>query len=150
MDALADKDNYVLEDTEGDGLEAISDVSVDEDNKVVTLTLEADVANQTDGVLVIDSDVTGDKVEEEVNFFDTTIPEVDGVSVVGKDTVKVKFSEPIDLDTDEDGFASSSIEDEFEVKIGDKTYIVDTVQSVANGTEANVKVYGSFEEGTLM
>ncbi|MYL34276.1 hypothetical protein GLW05_11770 [Pontibacillus yanchengensis] len=145
MEEVENTDNYDL----GDDL-SVEEVTVD--GSTATLTLEEAADNQTDATLTINEVVTGEEVEKDLTFFDTTVPETTGASVVGKNTVKVEFTEPINFEaTEVDGkmMAASKYEDEFEITMGSKTYVVDDVEVLENGNAANVKVFGSFDEGDL-
>jgi len=135
----ADADNYDFGD-----VASVDSVNVD-GNKVV-LNLASNVENQTEATLTVDSSVTGEEVTSDVEFFDTTIPEVKGAEVVGQDTIKVKFSEPLDL-TDEDGNVKSGVKSAFEVNDGE--YFISSVTPLKNNTEVNVKLYSTLEEGTV-
>ncbi|WLR53017.1 S-layer homology domain-containing protein [Bacillus tianshenii] len=145
-DEAKDPANYEIEDTDGDELD-IKDVDVD--GKTATLTLEEAAANQTDATITVDSAVTGEEAEFDLNFFDNSIPEIEDVKVVGKDTVKLMFNEPMNFEADDNNVANSKYEDEFEIKVGNKSYTVDKIDVLKNGKEANVKVFGSFDEGEL-
>ena len=141
-DELKDADNYVFEgDVEGTNNKEIGIADVDVDGAKVTLTLEEAVLNQSDATLEIDDAVTGEELEFDIDFFDTTLPVIKDVQVIGKDTVKVTFSEPIANLADSD--------DEFDFDLDGKSYSVDTVTAAKNDTQAKVSVYGSFSEGTL-
>lgn len=147
-DDLEDIGNYDFEGDittdSGDDMEDIDIADAEVDGKTLTLTLEEGVENQSKGSLVIDSVITGKELTfDDIEFVDSDMPTVKEVKVIGKDTVKVTFSEPIkDLEV-------SDAEDEFEFAQGDDEYSVDTITAVNHGFEANVKVYGSFDEGTL-
>ncbi|OEH92852.1 S-layer homology domain-containing protein [Bacillus solimangrovi] len=146
-DEVNDIDNYELEDADGDELD-IKDIDI-EGNKAI-LTLEEAAKNNSDATLTVDANVTGEKAEFDLKFIDNEIPELTDVAVVGKNTVKVKFSEPMDFgEVGEDKLADEKYEDSFEIKMGKKTYSVKEIEVLKNGTEANVKVNGSFTEGEL-
>jgi len=119
---------------------------------VATLTLASAVDNQTEGTVTVDSDVTGEEAEFDLEFFDTTIPEVTDVSVAGKDTVKFSFSEPLAVEETDSG-KWVTIEDGEDVKdafaIGGGDYYIKSVDVVNNGTEINVQTYADLDEGDL-
>ncbi|MYL53741.1 hypothetical protein GLW08_10375 [Pontibacillus yanchengensis] len=159
MDALVDSENYTLEDVEGNNLDSsVDNVEVNEDEQTVTLTLDTNVDNQTDAVLTVDSDVTGEEVESELTFFDTTVPSVEGGSVIGSDTLKVQFSEPLAVkDISEDDEAAewvldnedeTSVKEAFEVT-GDGSYYISDVTFQKNNTEAQVTLYSDIDEDTI-
>ncbi|WP_138419870.1 S-layer homology domain-containing protein [Aquibacillus sediminis] len=164
LDAVEDVDNYILEDEDGEELDISVDVvesdvqvaSVNSQVKVVvTIDDNEKVANNQDVyTLTVDEVVTGEEVVEEVEFFDTTIPEVTGAEVAGKDTIKVKFSEPLDVYYDEDSSSFKNqagetvdLKDAFEVDGGD--YYIESVEVLNNGTEVNVTTYADLEEGPV-
>jgi len=128
---------------------AIADASVD--GTTLTLTLAKAVDNQSEGTLTIKKGAIGKEVVvEDIEFFDTTLPEIVDAKVIGKDTVKVKFSEPINFEETGDPLeADAKYESEFSFKLNGKSYSVDKIYVLDNGKTANVKVFGSFKDGTL-
>ncbi|WP_214480796.1 S-layer homology domain-containing protein [Bacillus sp. SM2101] len=139
-EAATDVDNYKFVDSDDNTFDAVA-ISFDGNQAIVTL--EEAVEQQVEGELVVDKDVLGTSEDhkEEVKFFDTTIPTVTDVSVIGHDTIKVKFSEPINAEAD-----GVDLKDAFELDNGE--YFIDEVNFLNNGTEANVVFYSSIEEGT--
>lgn len=133
------KGNYTVKDTKGKTLSDIKDVKF-VDNTAV-LTLEKAIDNQTNAVLVIDKKVTGEKLEEDVRFDDFTIPTVEEAEVIGKNAIKVVFSEPIDENT----LTNRS----FEVKSqdGKTTHHVRSAKLSEDGTEAIVEIRSNFKDG---
>lgn len=110
---------------------------------VITLS-DANVATQQDTIdLTVKNVLTSDEVKieettfEGVSFLDMTIPSALEATVVGNDTIKVKFSEPV----------QSADKADFEVDGGD-LYIKE-VQLMKKNTEANIVLYSSLEEGTV-
>ncbi|WP_053070874.1 Ig-like domain-containing protein [Clostridium novyi] len=108
-DDIEDEENYTLKDKDNSEVkDAIKEVKLDENKKSATLTFndvtnssykgikEYIIENQEKYTLVIDEEVTGNDEEKKViKFSDATLPEVKGISVVGADTIKVTFSEPV-------------------------------------------------------
>lgn len=135
--AVSNKDNYTVKDGK------VVDVTVD--GMTATLTLEKKFDQQTTKLVTISDKILSEKEELEVKFFDTTVPEVVSAEVIGKDTIKVTFSEPInaeELDTRTEkraGFGLTNAE-------GNNVY-VDDVTFAKNNTEANVEFYSNFVEG---
>jgi hypothetical protein len=133
----AKADNYSVKDGK------VVDVAVN--GSTVTLTLEKAFTQQTTKVLTISDKVLGEKEEIDVRFFDTTVPEAVSAEVIGKNTIKVTFSEPINVDLldtrtkKRDGFGLKDSEG--------KTVYVDDVTFAKNNTEANVSFYTTFKEG---
>lgn len=142
---LTDVDNYEFDgDSQGDSHGR--DVNIDfidatVEGTTLTLTLETAVENQSEGTLVVDSVITGEELEfTDIKFFDSDIPTIEDVSVIGKNVVKFVFSEPIEL---------KDAKGEFDFSLDGKSYSVKKVDSVKQGLEANVYVYSTFTEGTL-
>jgi hypothetical protein len=116
-----------------------TDVELSDDGMTITLTLTEPAEQQDevemDIIGVLDEDVTVD-----VEFFDITIPEVTGAEVVGNDTIKVYFSEPMfanDGLTDKDNY-------EVEDADGDELY-VSNVTAVDDNRAALVEIYADLE-----
>jgi hypothetical protein len=141
-DTAEDSKNYSL-----DGEYVLQD-----DGVTVIGTLEKSVANQstkdleiedvedTDGYVIADTKVS-------IEFLDMTIPEALEATVVGKDTIKVTFSEPINID--ESDLTNSQLRKGFTLKdSAGKTVYVNTVTFDTNNTVARVKFYSSFKEGS--
>jgi len=136
-DEAAKKGNYKLVYEDDEEIE-ISNINVYGNEVILTLDLEAeDPENQSKGTLTIKKAVTGEAIEEEIEFIDLTIPSVLGAKVIGQDTVKVYFSEPMQ-EPDKDAF-----------KINDGDYFIEEVKAVNNNTEINVKTYAAFDEDTI-
>ncbi len=143
-DELTEESNYDLEAIAKDDKSSsnIDVKKVDVDGKTVTLTLTEPIKNETTGTLTIDEGITGKElVFKDIKFSDHDIPTIKDVSVIGKDTVKFIFSEPID--------DLANADDEFDFDLDGKSYSVKKVTPIKNGFEANVQVYSSFKEGTL-
>ncbi|WP_188206912.1 S-layer homology domain-containing protein [Alkalibacillus aidingensis] len=152
LEEAVEEDNYTVENSNGTELDF--SVQVDEgsstaaDDTRVTLTLDSDMDNQDVVTVTVDEAVAGEEVVEEVEFFDTTVPEANSAEVVGSHTVKVNFSEPIDfgeLDEDTGEVEDGDIEDAFE--LNDGSTFVRSVTPLNGGTSANVEFYSELEEG---
>lgn len=141
-EALEDVSNYDFQGYVNDARRSINVIDAEVDRSIVTLTLEESVDNQSEATLVIDEDLAGKELTyKDIEFLDRKIPEVEDVEVIGKDTVKVIFSEPMtDLD---------DMEDEFDLEMDSKEYSVDEVVGLDYGYEANITVHGEFDEGNL-
>ncbi len=143
-DEVTDVENYTLEDEDEDDIlsqddDVVTVADVDVNGKVVTLTLNAPVDQQTEAVLVISDDVLPAETKFDVEFLDTKLPKAISAKVIGNDTIKVTFDEPIN---DEKSLAS-----DFEVEDGD--FFIKSVDFVNNNTEANIELYTELEEGTV-
>jgi hypothetical protein len=148
--AAGDEDSYSVE-TDGDVvLDKDSDFALQADKKTVIITLTHDAAQQeeieltVEDITAVDGSVLAKTVVKDIELFDKTIPSVLGAKVIGNDTIKVTFSEPM-ATTGADRFLDS---DDFEVDGGD--YIVKDVKaSNAAGTEFNVNLYSTLENGKI-
>jgi len=142
-DDLTDPTNYELEaiaKNEKD-LSTIDVAKASVKDKILTLTLEGPVKNETQGTLTVDKIITGEElVFENIKFSDHSIPTIEDVLVIGKDTVKFVFSEPV---------ISNGLTDEFDFEQGNSSFSVKDVIEIKDGLEANVVVYDNFEEGKL-
>lgn len=145
-----DEDNYIIKNE--DEVDAVidddSDFALQDDKKTVVITLTNEAAQQE----VIDLTIrdieseSGLKLKEttkkNIQFFDNTIPKAVSAEVVGKYTIKVKFSEPIWIpDNDDDPEKFFSVDD------GD--YMIERIEKVSNDTEINVTLYSPLEDGTV-
>jgi hypothetical protein len=137
-----DLDNYEIEDVD------IADAELQDDGVTVVLTLADDQDQQTKVDLVINKvkDTAGtviatDYTIEDIELLDMTIPAILEASVVGNDTIKVVFSEPME---------SSSLENKanYEVK-SNKTLYVKKATAQKNDTEVLVEMYSKLPEGEI-
>jgi len=144
-DEVTNVDNYTFEDEDEDdiyaknGTTVVEVADVDVNGKVVTLTLNAAVAQQTEAFLVISDDVLPAETKFDFEFLDTKLPKALSAKVIGNDTIKVTFDEPIDESKVDSG--------DFEVEDGD--FFIKNVDFVNNNTEANIELYSELEEGTV-
>jgi len=133
----------------------IADAKLLDDGQTVVLTLDYDDARgQQDVVdLTIDGvkDVEGNKIAktevEDIEFFDTTIPTVVDASIIGKDTIKVVFSEPMKGTAPDAKGVSRLDKADFVVNKG-KSYVRE-VRLQNNYTEALVELYSPLKEGEI-
>jgi hypothetical protein len=137
-----DLDNYEIEDVD------IADAELQDDGVTVVLTLADDQDQQTKVDLVINKvkDTAGtviatDYTIEDIELLDMTIPAILEASVVGNDTVKVVFSEPM---------KTTELEDKtnYEVK-SNKTLYVKKATAQKNDTEVLVEMYSKLPEGEI-
>lgn len=158
-DTAEDIDNYELTNDDGDDLLTNwndTDVTFDlqDDEKTVIIThlkavADEDVDQQTEAVLEIDGVEAADNedlvidefVSDVFEYGDVTIPKAVKAEVIGIDTIKVTFSEPIDADTFE--------ADQFEVDGGDFIINAGETALLKNNTEANVVLYSELEDGKV-
>ncbi|SCZ79051.1 S-layer homology domain-containing protein [Acidaminobacter hydrogenoformans] len=156
-ESAEDFENYILTDEDGDDIftdaeweEAAFSLQSDEKTVVITMigALEVDsdyeIDQQDEAILEIDGVKSADEelsiddyVSDVFEFGDITIPKATKAEVIGNDTIKVYFSEPV----------VSVSDDDFEVEDGD--YIIEDAYLVNNNTEANVVLYSELEEGKI-
>jgi hypothetical protein len=141
-----DEGNYELtvDDDSETLLDEESDFALQADKKTVVITLTHVAAQQEvvelaiEDIEAVDGSKLADTVVKDIELFDKTIPTVVAAKVVGNDTIKVTFSEPM----------MTVEEDDFEVDGGD--YIIDTVVAANDEeTEWNINLYSTLEEGKL-
>jgi len=145
------QDNYSIETDDAQAtIDKDSKFNLQDDKKTVVITLTKAAAQNE----VIDLKIKGIESEdglkldetiiEDVKFEDTTLPKAVSAEVVGKYTIKVKFSEPIavpDVEKDYDP------DDYFVVDDGD--YLIEKIEKVNSDTELNIVLYSALEEGTV-
>ncbi|KEH87616.1 Ig-like domain-containing protein [Clostridium novyi] len=162
-DDIEDVNNYTLDDKDGDEVDGdmIKEVKLDESKKFAILTFNDKVdskgkyliENQEKYTLTIDEDVTGNEIKKEIVFKDTKLPEIENIEVVGVDTVKVTFSEPVmpyNIEKVSDSIGKTNAvapeldDDDFEINDGDIS--INKVELVNNNREANIVVGTNFKD----
>lgn len=143
-DELIVKDNYIFEDQDGNALLDVNDdpieiADIKVKDKVVTITFEEPVEQQSEANLTVSDEILPVEADFDFVFFDTKPPVAASAAAVGKQTLKVTFSEPVNPDT-----VSSS---DFTVDNGDM--FIKDVTMMNNNTEANIELYAELEAGTL-
>ncbi len=140
VDSAEDADNYEVEDMD------IKDAALQADMKTVVLTLTKAAAQQDELDVTVDAVETAEEVAleevvfEEVAFLDTTIPTVLSAEVVGIDTIKITFSEPMTE-------TSLEVKGNYSVDGGD--LYINKVEAMNNNTEANITLYSDLKEGDV-
>jgi len=140
-----DEDNYSLTDVK-DGDVKVANAELLEDGKTVILTLDKAAAQQDEVDVTVENvqDLAENKLAEttveDIEFIDMTIPTVVDAEVVGNDTIKITFSEPV-----KEATAGKLNKKGFEVN-GGKLYIKE-VRLQNNNTEALVELYSDLKEG---
>lgn len=149
-----------VEDEDEDEL-TILDPEVDGTVAVVTFATPVD---QQDEVTIYVEDAELNEVvmadyETTLEFLDTTLPTVESIEVVGINTIKVTFSEPVNgdyasayadmiIDTDEDDEAASTLDkDSFD--INDGALYIQKVELQNENTEAMIHVYSDLTAGDI-
>ncbi len=138
-----DEKNYDLKTKGTAKIDKNSDFELSEDGKTVTITL-TDAAEQQEEVdLKIEDLLQDDITVEDIQFLDVTIPEAKSAAVIGVDTLKVEFSEPMKK-------ASLEKTKNFTVEDakGGKMY-VKSVQVKENNTVAWVELYSDLKQGDI-
>lgn len=146
-DSAEDVDNYSIKDVD------IASAALQDDGATVVLTFEYDSARKQqdvvdltiDGVKAADGTAIGEITIEDIEFVDTTIPTALKAEVIGKDTLKVTFSEPMKGSKDGSDYVLNK--KDFVVN-GGKSY-VRSVKLQNNYTEALVEMYSDLKEGAL-
>jgi hypothetical protein len=137
-----DEDNYEL-DADNAVIDAASKFTLLADKKTVVITLTTEAAQQevveltVKGIEAVNGSKLIETVVKDIELFDKAIPAALSARVVGNDTIKVVFSEPIKTVTAAD----------FKVNGGE--VIVKGITVVNNGTEVNVELYSSLENGSV-
>jgi hypothetical protein len=137
-----DEDNYEL-DADNAVIDAASKFTLLADKKTVVITLTTEAAQQeiveltVKGIEAVNGSKLIETVVKDIELFDKAIPAALSARVVGNDTIKVVFSEPIKTVTAAD----------FKVDGGE--IIVKGIDVVNNGTEVNVELYSSLENGSV-
>lgn len=141
-ESATDEANYSLE-ADNASLTDASFELVSDNEVVITFGTEA---HQQDAVTLTVEDVEAvngkvlAETDVEVSFLDQTIPTVEGIEVVGNETLKVTFSEPM----------KSVAKANFEIKEGSKKLYIDDVTNVNDEmTEFYVTLYNDLNEGEI-
>jgi hypothetical protein len=145
-ESAEDKDNYSIEKVK------IAGAALQDDGVTVVLTFDYDDARSqqavvdltVNGVKALDGSAIDEFTIEDIEFIDTTIPTALDADVIGKDTIKVTFSEPMKGDKNSKDVLSKK---DFVVN-GGKSY-VRSVKLQNNYTEALVEMYSDLKEGDL-
>ena len=153
-DEVTDEDNYQLEGIIDDDDEDIDVNAVEIDGKTIILTLEEIVDDGSEGTLTIDEDAFGKYYEiKDIQFDDEDNPEVLSAKVIDDDTLRIAFSEPINFEEEKNDngtyIARSKYEREFDIKVDGKMVSIYEIQIFNDGLQADVIVYGSFDDGLI-
>lgn len=140
-DSAKDKDHYKIDKV------VIKNVDLLDDGKTVVLTFDADDARKQqdkvdltiEGVKSANGKTLAKTTIKGIEFIDTEIPTVVDGSVIGSDTIKIVFSEPMDPKT--------VTKSNFSINSG-KLYIKE-VKLQNNYTEALVVLYSNLKEGEV-
>lgn len=152
-DDIEDKDNYTIYNDEKNEIDQkIQKVELDQSGKFAIITMadtrsgdkfevikdtKNGIVNQEKYTIEFDENITGKEVKEDINFKDYSSPKVDKIEVIGEDSIKVKFTEPVRPHhfKDEVPYLDS---DDIEINSGDIS--VNEIELTNNNTEATVKV----------
>ena len=152
-ESAEDKGNYDIKDID------IADAALQDDGVTVVLTLdfedvEKEIEQQytTDlkisGVKDLDGNVMKDYTIEDIEFIDTTIPTAVDAAVVGSDTIKVTFSEPVRVYKYDVANKTYELNKSYFSVNNGKSY-VKRVKLQNNNTEALVELYNDLKEGEV-
>ncbi len=139
-----EEDNYDLTNSDDDEIE-ITDAELVDD---VTVVLTHDNAEQqTIATLEVEDVKDVDEEEkipdfksEEIEYEDMTRPEIEKAEVIGIDTIRVYFSEPMDVDavTEQDNY-----------EVNDDDIYINEITPNNNNTQADILLYSDLDEGTV-
>ena len=147
LEAIEKSDNYKFEDEDGRKFRGqdsktvvVSDVNVD--GNVATLFIGGTPAkNQSECIIIIDEDITGEELDFDLKFSDFSIPTIEDAEVIGKNTIKIVFSEPMKISGNKASY--------FEVKdeSGKTNYRVRSTEAQAQNKEILVEVRSDLKDG---
>ncbi len=156
IEKAGDEDNWSVNKKASFEITKDASFELSEDKKMVTITLaDGEVAEQQEVVTLTCKDLLDEEVVvEDIQFLDVTIPTVEKVEVVGINTVKVTFSEPMSYGGTEKGSDSGHSmlnKDNYKVKEADgsKLYI-NEVKSSKHNTVAFVELYSDLKQGDIV
>ncbi|MCT4596646.1 MAG: Ig-like domain-containing protein [Vallitalea sp.] len=136
--------NYSIKDKNNNNV-AITDASLLNDEKTIILT-HAKINQQENAIITVKNvknlnttKTIADTTSDELQYLDITLPSAIKAEVIGNDTIKVTFSEPIS--------AGTLVKSNFDVN-GGKLYIK-SVTPLNNNTEANVELYSDLSDGQV-
>jgi Big-like domain-containing protein/putative Ig domain-containing protein len=151
-DEITDVSNYTLENEDEDEIDsAFEKIEIDDSKEFAIMTLKDEaiddddddkVQNQKDYTLTIDEDVFGEEVVKTFEVKDLELPEVVSAEIVGKNTIKVIFSEPV---KSSDKLVNQLKEECFE--INDDDLSIDEINLLDNHNEANIILSTDLEDG---
>ncbi|KYH34446.1 outer cell wall protein precursor [Clostridium tepidiprofundi DSM 19306] len=151
-DDIKDVGNYTLENEDGDEIDdAFEKIEIDDSKKFAIMTLNDDaiddddddkVQNQKSYKLTIDDNVFGKEIVEKFDIEDLELPEAVSAEIVGKDTIKVRFSEPVRPSKN----LKAQLSDEC-FEINDDDIAIDQVNLIDNGNEANIILCSDLKNG---
>ncbi len=140
-----DVDNYTLTDSDDDELD-ITDAELLDDEKTVVLTHE-NAGQQTEAVLEIEDvkdaneeEKLADFTSDDIEFLDMTLPEVEKAEVIGIDTIRLTFSEPMSKET---------LEEKGNYEVNDGDLYISSVTAANNNTQADIELYSDLEVGNV-
>ncbi|NGP44196.1 hypothetical protein G4V62_04230 [Bacillaceae bacterium SIJ1] len=138
---VENESHYEYENNDGDVVD-ILEARAEEDRVILTLAEPF----EDEGYLWISSAIDGEERDYELEFRDTTPPEVEEVIPVSEDTIKVLFSEPMDTGTDNGKEVTNrDIEEAFELE--DERHRVTEIRSYHYGQALNITFNRDLEEG---
>lgn len=147
---IEDERNYTIKDSDGDEVDdAVESVELQSDKMTAVLTLKdknnaSPLRNQEEYKLVLSEDILGEEKDIKFTPKDTSLPKSVGAEVIGINTIKVKFSEPMRADSIVDNVPQLNKES-FEVDDGDIR--VNRVELVKGNKEANVVLSSDLKDG---
>ncbi len=145
LEKAGDEDNWSVNKDANFKITKDAKFELSEDKMMVTITFaDGEVAKQQEVVSLTCKDLLGDSVTiEDIQFLDVTIPVVEKVEVIGINTLKVTFSEPMTN-------ASLTDKNHYSVKKANGTKLyVNEVKAQNYGMVALVELYSDLSEGDI-
>ncbi len=154
IEEAGDEDNWSVDKKASFEITEDANFELSEDKMMVTITLSDDeVAEQQEVVTLTCKDLLDEEVVvEDIQFLDVTIPEVVEAEVIGINTLKVTFSEPMAYDQKGDSTADGSVtkRDNYKVKKADGTKLyVNNVKRTDHGMAVLVELYSDLSDGEI-
>ena len=145
VDTAEDKNNYTVTDEEDYDINVLS-ATLGEDAKTVVLLLDdtdSDERQQLEATVeIVDIEDLEENVlvdtDMEVEFLDMTIPTITGAEVVGNDTIKVFFSEPL---------VNDDITDKGNYEVNGGSLYIKEATAGSSDMSAYVELYSDLEDG---
>ncbi len=146
VEKAGDEDNWSVNKKASFKITEDAKFALSEDKMMVTITLDSEnLAEQQEVVSLTCKDLLAEEVTiDGIQFLDTTIPEVEKVEVIGINTIKVTFSEPMVK-------ASLQNKEHYFVKKADGTKLhISKVTEENYGMVAYVELYSDLAEGDIV
>ncbi len=146
FDTAGEARNYDF-DSEGKAvLDQNSSFELSEDKKTIIVTLTKPAEQQEKADLEVNGLFNKNAEFEDIQFLDQTIPEVVSAELVGKDKIKVVFSEPMQEDTSDERNMLNKDNYKIADKAGDSLHIEKITVANKQGTAALIQLYSNLKD----